>query len=126
MAIISALTGMFLGFGFLTSTEHNQNYTLITNLMPYFLWGYLFLSYGLTKLAQTLFRVRYCIKILVSAIGMWAWLYIFLSFTLFDSTPMAPTEILLSIPVVIELWSLTTTIHQHSINKSQKRRAKDA
>lgn len=108
------MTGFFLGLGFLLTTGNNPNYKLIEQFMPYIMWGALFTSYGITKVSQSIYRVPFRVKLLSSLIGMWAWAYVFLSFTIFDTSPVAPTEILLCIPLVCELWVTTTAFYNKS------------
>jgi hypothetical protein len=108
-AVASAAGLLSIGF-FFGST--NNNYTALTDLMPFHYWAAFFGIYSFVKFYRLFFsNVQTYIDIYVSAIGIWAWNYIFLSFTLFDKVPTAPTELLLFIPVMAEGWALTSMIY---------------
>jgi hypothetical protein len=108
-AVASAAGLLSLGF-FFGST--NNNYTALTDLMSFYAWGVFFGIYSLIKFYRLFFSyIQNYIDIYVSATGIWAWNYIFLSFTLFDTVPTAPTELLLFIPVMAEGWALTSMIY---------------
>jgi hypothetical protein len=122
LCVLIALCALILSIGFFTGTPNNNNYYALLQLMNLNYWGLLFLIYSLVKF----YRIFLCTKhtwvdIYISAIGIWAWNYIFLSFTLFDSVEVAPVELLLSVPVIIEAWILTTMVYTK--NDSNARRA---
>jgi hypothetical protein len=107
-----AIAALLLSVGFFTGTT-NSNYEALTELMGFNQWGTLFLVYSLIKFYRIFCAVQHTwVDIYVSAIGIWAWNYIFLSFTLFDKVPTAPTELLLFVPVMAEGWTLTSMIYK--------------
>jgi hypothetical protein len=111
LSMAVALAAALLAVGFFTGSTNN-NYTALTELMSFWQWGALFATYSGIKLYRLLCcRSQTWVDIYVSAIGIWAWNYIFLSFTLFDKVPTAPTELLLFIPVMAEGWTLTSMIY---------------
>lgn len=110
---VAAAAGL-LSIGFFFGSTNN-NYTALTDLMSFTHWGVFFAIYSLAKFYRLFFaEVLTYIDIYISAIGVWAWNYIFLSFTLFDKVPTAPTELLLFIPVMAEGWALTSMIYRNN------------
>lgn len=117
MSLVLATCGWLLSIGFFIGTSNN-NYTALTDLMNFQSWGSLFLVYAVIKTYRVLIsNTQNWLDILNSSVGIWAWNYIFLSFTLFDKVPTAPTEFLLFIPVLGEAWALTSIIYQANSDK---------
>lgn len=120
MSLVLAACGWFLSFGFFLG-HTNNNYTALTDLMSFTEWGILFLLYAVVKSFRVLSSdTQNWIDIATSSVGIWAWNYIFLSFTLFDKVPTAPTEFLLFIPVLGEAWALTSIIYQKDLARSTR------
>jgi hypothetical protein len=116
LSMAVAIAAALLSVGFFTGSTNN-NYTALTELMSFWQWGALFAVYSGIKFYRLLCcRAQTWVDIYVSAIGIWAWNYIFLSFTLFDKVPTAPTELLLFIPVMAEGWTLTSMIYMRNTN----------
>ncbi len=117
MSLVLAACGWLLSVGFFIGTSNN-NYTALTDLMSFQEWGYLFLIYSSIKSYRVLTSdTQNWLDIVTSSVGIWAWNYIFLSFTLFDKVPTAPTEFLLFIPVLGEAWALTSIIYHKDTSK---------
>lgn len=108
---ILGIVAILLSLGFYLSDGNNSNYAAIRELMSFKLWGLTFSVYGGIKLARLLFGLNNYACICTSAIGVWLWTYVFFSFTIFDPVPMAPTEIMLLTPVLLELWTLVSIIY---------------
>ena len=66
----------------------------------------MFFVYSCLKIYGAFHRLNRHVRFTNSVFGLWAWNYIFLSFTVFDATPVAPTELLLAVPTVIEVWTM--------------------
>lgn len=113
VALSLAVCGWIMGIGFFVGATNN-NYVTLTSLMPFISWGSVFIIYATIKSYGVLiaYKTQTWLDIANSAIGVWAWNYIFLSFVLFDQVPAAPTEFLLLVPVLGEVWSLTSIIYQ--------------
>ena len=79
--------------------------------MPFASWGAFFLAYGFAKVVNLLLIRQFFLTVLVSAIGMWGWNYLFLSFAVFDVAPLHPAELLMFLPVLCEVWSLVSIIY---------------
>lgn len=108
--LLLSLCGILLGLGFIFGDPSNANYKAINSAGHVLVWGIGFLVYGVVKGIQTLYRIPVALKLVTSALGLWAWNYVFLSFTVLDSSPMAPTEVLLAVPIVCEMWGLAVSM----------------
>lgn len=106
MQIILAITGFMLGIGFAIGTGNNSNYDMLMQFAGNRVWSLLFLCYSITKFVGAFYRIPTTLRYATNIIGLWAWNYIFLSFTIFDPTPIAPTEILLAVPIAVEVWTM--------------------
>lgn len=108
------LTALLLAAGFWFSSPilTNTNYTLILQLADFDTWGTWFYIYGMLKLWAATYRSPPISKFIVSILGLWLWTYISLSFVVFDPNPLVPTETMLFITVIMELWNLTVTLHK--------------
>lgn len=112
LSTLLGLTAILLGLGFALGTaETNSNYELLYVLAPKLFWATSFLVYGIIKVTSAAFRVWNTLKILATVYGLWLWNYLALSFTLFDKTALAPTELMLFITVIGELWVLTLILY---------------
>ncbi len=114
--LVLAVTAFVLSFGFMFGTGNNANYALIYQFAHQYFWSALFFMYGSVKALSIWTRVDYKVNTLNSIVGLWAWLYLFLSFTVFDTTPVAPTEAMLAIPVLAEAWLMLSYQHNKITN----------
>ncbi len=109
--LVLAVTAFVLSLGFLFGSGDNHNYALIYQFAHRYFWFALFAVYGTIKAMSLWVRVDFRVNLLNSIAGLWAWLYLFLSFTVFDTTPVAPTEAMLVIPVIAEAWLMLSYQH---------------
>lgn len=109
LSIVLSILASLLFSGFLLSSHlnANPNYRFLVQLFNYDTWASLFAAYGLIKLAGCLYRVPNFIKALNSNLGLWIWIFIYLSFVIFDTTAMTPLENMLLLPIFCEVWALT-------------------
>lgn len=99
---------LILSAGFFFSGTDNHNYDLINIMAVKNVWGVLYFLHGMSMLYTALYKdCRFFVKCSFSVIGIWLWLYVFLSFTFYDPTPVKATEWLLFLPVMIEVWLLS-------------------
>lgn len=120
--IMLMIAGFLASVGFLLGDTHqNPNYELMFGFMSHKIWAGLFLIYASIKAISLFISTNYYVKLANGVTGLWAWMYIFLSFTVFDKTPMAPTEMLLLMPVITQSWLLLSTIHWNSENKNRRK-----
>lgn len=117
LSALLGLTALLLGLGFALSGNmvENTNYTLLFVLAPKLFWALSFSIYGTIKLTCSVSRVWTWLKISTTVYGLWLWNYLALSFTVFDKTPLAPTELMLFITVIGELWVLTLILYNRKI-----------
>lgn len=109
--IILIIASFCLSLGFFFGDAYNINYWLMYDFANRYVWGALFAVYGVIKLLALQGYVDHKVRIINGCIGLWAWNYIFLSFAVFDTTPVAPTEWLLLVPVIAEVWILMSAVH---------------
>ena len=104
------LVAIVLGVGFIVGVGDNDNYAYLYQLYNGQVWGALFITYGVFRFASLIFNTPCGFKLFLGIVGMWAWNYVALSFTVFDQSPVAPTEYLLFVPVLVEAWVLLSTV----------------
>ena len=112
LQVILGLCGVLLGLGFLFGDIGGSNYEAVLSLLPREVWGYMALFYGLFKLYGVVVQHLYPIEIFMAGLGGWMWSYLMLSFTVFDPTPTYPTEWLLALLIICEMWSLSIAIFE--------------
>lgn len=106
-----ALTAFMLSAGFLFAPGHNANYDSVYELFPAVTWATIFFVYACTKLTQCFIEVHKFIKYCAGSLGIWAWTFMFLSFSIFDSTPIAPAESLILVFAIAEAWVLLSVVN---------------
>ena len=126
MSLISGLCGITLGLGFLVGDTGNPNYHSIKEFAPISFWAFGFFIYGVIKLLKSVFRVHYSVKLFNALHGIWVWTFLFLSLSIFDSTPLAPTELLLIIPIMCELCETVIITLKFNLGTYPYRRKGDA
>lgn len=109
--LVLFLMGILLGLGFVIGTLDNENYAAIDTLAHKYIWASGFFIYGSLKLTQCLRRVPCFIKGATCIVGMWGWNYMILSFILIDNYPMSAAELLFFVPLICELWYLSSLIY---------------
>ena len=96
---------LFLSLGFILATTSNENYNLV-NVVDNQIWAAIFLVHGLSLMITALYTMNYYCSKFINLIGIWIWSYVFLSFTVYDTTPLAATEWLLLMPILMEVWMI--------------------
>lgn len=104
--IVLMFAGILLAIGFLTCDMSNQNYRMIQEFASAAGWATLLCVYVVIKLLSIVWVVPKSIFTMNCVFGIWMWNYIFLSFSIFDTTPIAPAELLLILPILIEFWAM--------------------
>lgn len=102
--------GFLLSLGFLTSTDINHNFDAIYDFANRYVWGVFFGLYALGNFLYYNELLHRYLALIVNVAGLFAWHYIFLSFTVFD-TNIAPTEYLLLGFITIQMWVLLLISH---------------
>ena len=99
--------GILLAIGFFVGdVTNNQNYGMIREFASPFEWAIILIIYSLIKLLSIIWIVPKSLCTLNGIFGIWMWNYIFLSFSVFDTTPISPAELLLILPILIEFWAM--------------------
>lgn len=119
ITVLLGVLGFALGLGFTVSKTYNPNYTFLLELAPFWQWALVFFAYASSKILGVLYRTPFFVKALTTISGLWLWNYIFLSFIVFDKTPVAATELMLIVPVICEVWGFTNTIYnsKHKLSR---------
>lgn len=120
LTLFLGLAAVLLSLGFVLSGQAvflNKNYSLLLDLAHPFFWVGSFLVYGVLKITTSVVRLPSYIEIALSTYGIWLWTYIVLSFIVFDKRAPAPTELILCIPTLCEVWVLALILY----NSKEKR-----
>ena len=104
--IVLMFAGILLAIGFFVGEATNQNYTMINQFASPAGWATLLIIYSLIKLLSIVWIVPKSLCTMNGIFGVWMWNYIFLSFAVFDTTAIAPAELLLILPILIEFWAM--------------------
>ncbi len=110
--VIMLMVAGYLAFlGFFFGDSSNSNYELIFNFANKYFWSALFFVYATVKAVSLFVSTDWRIKVANGIVGLWAWTYIFLSFTFFDRSQIAPTELLLVMPVFVQAWLTLSAVY---------------
>lgn len=116
IAMLSAAAA--LGFAF--ADGYNQNYNLMYGFFGKAAWAAIFGAHSIAKLLDWLYSWPGWAKTANGVLGVWAWNCMFLSFVVFDTTPMSPGEVVMWVPVMLECWALV----QHAQWRSEQEKLK--
>lgn len=99
------IIAIILALSFTFSVGINHNYDTMRLFFGTFdSWALGFAFYGLSKIVISRVKCWLSAELLLCATGLWAWVYVIISFMIVDSTPAAPLEFLLLMPLLSELW----------------------
>jgi hypothetical protein len=120
ITFILGLAALLISAGFVFSTPviGEQSYVLLTNLIPFNVWGILFYSYGVLKVVLSLYRTPYVIKLVTILTGLWLWSYLVMSFVIVSDMTL-PIKFMLITPILCEVWDFSMTIfsRRYHVNK---------
>lgn len=123
LTLLLGLTAILLSIGFLFGDPvNNSNYKIMLELFPHKIWAVIFCTYGVLKLFQILDKLPHIFRILTSVAGTWIWLYVFLSFVVFDVIPINPAELLIILPLACEAGELVLDIFNFRLCKGPSQR----
>ncbi len=103
---------LVLSAGLFATSTTTANYAAMNGLQDRAAWGAMFMLYGLHHVAASLYRIPAWLSYPAELFGLWLWAYLFLSFVVFDPTPVQATEIMLAVPLVSEVWILAEDIYR--------------
>jgi hypothetical protein len=107
MTVLTWMLGwiaMALAFGFFVSGTDTGNYGLLNSTLPKSAWGVFFAGYGTILIISCLYYVEKWALGFAAMLGVWLWTYLFSSFAIFDPTPIASTEWMLTLPIAAQVW----------------------
>lgn len=117
LPMLLGVCGILLGLGFAIGDPAPSNYVSLLSFAGSKFWAVTFILYGCVKIISVFTSIKPIMLSSVSVFGIWAWNYLLLSFVVFDPTPAAPTEVLLAVPLLCDLWSLVQNIYMHGEKK---------
>lgn len=112
--VILGIISILIGIGFLLGDTDRRNYAPIMAAGPALAWTVIFILHGIFKLLDAFCTLPFLVSTGVSIVGIWTWNYLFLSLTVFSMMPVTPIALLLVLPILCEVWSLTTTIYYNT------------
>ena len=99
-----------LGIGFWVADVTTSNYLTLKQFAPVWVWAILFMVYGLKKILSCLFRIPFIVTLSFSAMGLYLWGYLFISFVIIDITNVQASEYMIIFPLLTEVWILSKII----------------
>ncbi len=114
------LAGLLIGIGFLISPAKSSHYGPLLDVADSMWWGLLFIGYGLFKLSEIFYRVWAWLKVVATVAATWLWFYLLLSLTVYDTRALNPTDLLLVLPILAELFELSFQFYWVKANRSLK------
>lgn len=115
-----ALAGLLIGLGFLITPAKSLHYGPLLDVADSTYWGLLFIGYGLFKLSELYYKVWLWIKVSATILATWLWFYLLLSLTVYDTRALNPTDLLLILPIIAELFELSYQFYCVKANRSLK------
>lgn len=122
LTLLLGISGITLGLGFILGNTAEQNYAAVIQFAAPIYWALGLWVYGVLKILQSLGRMPAILKLLNALQGVWAWAFLFISFSIIDTAPITPTELLLIVPILCEAWELVVAIFNFRV---YPRRRKD-
>ncbi len=107
--ILTAISGLLIALGILNTFNLDPNGIMLFDIMSKQYWSILFFVYGCVKLLCCVFKIPQKVCIFTSILGIWMWNCVFLSFVIYDSSRINPTEFLLLAPLISEFWIMLSS-----------------
>lgn len=99
------LCAVVLVFGLLCTGSNEHNYQLLDETAPVWTWILTLAAYALLCWLPSSHYTPLSAMSL-SVVGLWQWLYIFLTFNVYDPHPTSTAEFLVVLPVLFETWKI--------------------
>ena len=111
---------VFCAIGCFSGTPAPDNYILLKNFSPMWVWGcgYTLLAIGHLGCGAKLLSEE--LDAFTSMLGIWLWSYVIASFVITDKTPFAPFELVTIGILCGELWLLTHGLFFHKGDWSKR------
>lgn len=98
---------LLLSAGFFASESQNTNYEFLNDSASKAMWATLFAVHGVSLLWLAVIDCTTWLTRTSAGFGLFLWSYVFLSFTIYDPTPINSTEWMLLLPMLIEMWLMS-------------------
>lgn len=122
LTLLLGLTALLLAMGFLFGdSAGSSNYKILLELFDPKVWSMIFFAYGSLKIYHLLDRLPHLLRVATSVCGTWIWLYVFLSFVIFDPKGISPAELLVVLPLACEAGELVLDIFNLRLCRPSKR-----
>lgn len=118
-SIVLGWWGVLLSIGFLIGDTSGNGYAYITEYAGTYAWSFGFLSYGLAKLVQSIYRLPIWLRLSISLQGMWCWSFILLSVFIYNNENTLPGQVLFLFPLILEIWDAVA--YMYSIRNNNRR-----
>lgn len=115
-----AMAGFLIGLAFLLAPAKPSNYGALLDIANTTWWASVFFSYAIFKTTEIFYQVYTWLKVITTVLSTWLWFYFLLSLTIYDTQALAPTELLLVLPIVAELFELSYQFYCVRANRSLK------
>ena len=108
LSLTLGVIGILYSIGFMIGDiKVNNNYTALAGFLLPLVWGSMYMAYGIIKILSPIFVINNTLRLINTLIGVWAWNYTVFSFLVSDKSPLAPAELILILPILLELVDLS-------------------
>jgi hypothetical protein len=107
IAFLLGIASVLLCVGIWWGNLMHYQLEIITQNISRETWTILLLGYAVTKLNP---NTDHYTNIVACCFGLWLWIYVFLTFVVFDSQPPGVLESMLLLPIILESWELVLNI----------------
>lgn len=127
LRLLNGVAAHLLAFGFFFFPSTTDNYRFMLEVFFVHTWGIFFAVYGVSSLYSTYWRIPYWFANFKSAVGLWLWAYILLSFVVFDPAPAGASELLLALPIISEwIVMIDRAIREQILGRTREMRCHQA
>lgn len=102
-----SLSALSLSFGFIFGSSDTPYYYFLEHLMEFSQWAMIFGLYGGMLLVSSFYKLHRAILCSIDAIGLWLWVYIFISFVIVNPIHNPSAAYMLIVPVMSALWLIS-------------------
>ena len=113
--LLLGMCSILLAIGLTYSATLGVRYDTIFAVLPKMAWIGIFACYGVIKIVDVLHDLPFLLKLLASIVGIFSWTMLAISF-IFDRTIDDPVELLLTLPIMSEVWVLTILLYKGKDN----------
>lgn len=107
IAFLLGIVSVLLCGGLWWGDLMNYHIELMTETIPREVWTVLLFAYAVVKINP---NTNPKTNFLAACCGLWLWIYVFLTFVVFDTEPATLLESMLLLPIILETWELALTV----------------